>query len=135
MLKRGHAISFGLPTDCFKNPLPRGFLNWIPSLDPAPGLKRRRSGLCRFDPDLWRPIMTRSPATPQPSASSQRIGADQRRAGRTLYRKTFLIHPLIEGVIGPAIATRAHDFSSVGVGLIHSGRMHKGSQFVVPLAT
>ena len=60
---------------------------------------------------------------------------DQRRWERHEHRRTVQIHPLEAGAPGKAVPTRVVDFSTMGVGLIHSRKMAKGQQFVLPLGT
>ena len=76
-----------------------------------------------------------SAATPKASPIHREVGVEQRRAKRTVHRRTFIIHFMHDGVIGQGVPTRAHDFSSIGIGLIHASRLAKGERFVVPLAT
>ena len=76
-----------------------------------------------------------SAATPKVLPIHKEVGHEQRRATRTVHRRTFVIHVMHDGVIGQGVPTRAHDFSSIGIGLIHAGRLAKGERFVVPLAT
>ena len=76
---------------------------------------------------------TTQPSEPLPDPLER--PEDQRRWPRQEQRRTVQIHPLEHGVPGKAVPARIIDFSAMGIGLIHSRKMARGEQFVVPLGT
>jgi hypothetical protein len=67
--------------------------------------------------------------------SAEAGAGDQRRWLRTECAHELVIHLVREGMVGEAVVTRSGDFSTMGLGLIHSEAMEKGEQFLVPLKT
>lgn len=60
---------------------------------------------------------------------------EQRRWPRVDCERELGIHVVKEGMLGEAFLVHIHDFSAMGLGLIHDRAMAVGTQLLVPLIT
>ncbi|MGE5607654.1 MAG: hypothetical protein ACM359_00220 [Bacillota bacterium] len=60
---------------------------------------------------------------------------EQRRWPRVDCQRELMIHVVKDGMLGEAISVRSHDFSTMGLGMMHDRPMEVGTQVLVPLMT
>ena len=58
---------------------------------------------------------------------------DRRRSPRAAHRVVIDIHPVMHDGVGAPVAVVLVDLSLVGMGVIHSAAMPRGSRFEIPL--
>jgi hypothetical protein len=89
--------------------------------------------------------MSQSPRQPVTSAyradplppGQPALPVEQRRRQRRLCPSSpssLAIHPMDNGMMGQAVPVQSVDFTTLGLGLVHSEPMDKGTQFLVPLS-